>query len=62
MGFPAKMEPDVRVIFFARLFFLFNYEIDYIRNKLAIFRLFGGNLDVEHHFYLLNEIEEIDGF
>ena len=37
-------------------------ERNYIRNELAIFCLFGSDLDVKHHFYLLDHIEEIDGF
>nr|DAV21009.1 MAG TPA: hypothetical protein [Caudoviricetes sp.] len=35
-------------------------ERNYIRNEFAIFCLFRGNFDVEHHFHLLNHIEEID--
>ena len=37
-------------------------ERNYIRNELAIFRLFRGNLDMEHHFHLLNHIEKINRF
>ena len=35
-------------------------ERNYIRNELAICCLFGSDLDVRHHFYLLNHIEEIN--
>ena len=35
-------------------------ERNYIGNELAIFRLLRGNLDMEHHFHLLDHIEKVN--